>query len=459
MDDTHRPKYHYLPARGWMNDPNGLIQFEGKYHLFCQHNPEWPTSGKVLWGHAASDDLVRWSHLPHALFPDMPYDSDGVWSGCAVNDNGTPVLIYTGVHPEVQCIAIGDRDMLHFRKYEENPVIAAPPRDLEVTGFRDPYVWRNGNEWLMVIGSGIKDKGGAILLYRSDDLRKWEYLHPAFVGDSNDTGEMWECPNFIRISDRWVLFVAVNSRSIYFVGDFDDGRFVPVYRGETDLGGSLYAPQVFRDQSRRVVLFGWLWERQSPESQAAAGWAGVQSLPRVVTLSPTGHLDFAPVPEVDSLRDDLLFHSTMTDLKRGFSLELQTNTIEIAAEIEPQDFGVCQIAVLRSPDGCEETVVSCDLGARTLSIDTTKSSLDESAVRELRSVRMSDRDGRVSLRIFVDRSVVEAYANGTVLTARVYPRKADSTQVRISAGGVSCPVGSLDVWRIMDVSPTAATFP
>lgn len=194
--DPHRAQFHFQPPKYWMNDPNGLIHWKDEYHLFYQHNPESLAWTNMHWGHAVSKDLYHWEHLPVALAP-TPGGCDelGVWSGCAVDNDGEPTLMYTGVVPEVQCVAIGDAALRSFKKYPGNPVIARPPEGLDVAGFRDPCAWREGDGWRCVIGSGIQGQGGAVLLYRSSDLRKWEYLHPLLIGNKDENGAMWDCPD------------------------------------------------------------------------------------------------------------------------------------------------------------------------------------------------------------------------------------------------------------------------
>ncbi|MDE2994105.1 MAG: glycoside hydrolase family 32 protein, partial [Chloroflexota bacterium] len=131
MNDPHRPRYHFLPPSGWMNDPNGLIQWEGRYHLFYQYSPEFgdvPDSHRAAtlkhWGHAVSDDLVHWEHWPVALTPTPGGpDKDGCYSGCAVDNHGVPTLVYTGVFPQCACIATSDDGLVTWTKHPANPVV------------------------------------------------------------------------------------------------------------------------------------------------------------------------------------------------------------------------------------------------------------------------------------------------------------------------------------------------
>src|SRR5215472_7642889 len=133
--DPQRPRYHFMPAANWMNDPNGPLQWKGEYHLFYQYNPNGAFWGTMHWGHARSKDLVHWEHLPIALAPTPGGpDKGGVFSGSAFVNQGVPTLVYTGVDPEVQCLATS-ADIIHWTKFNANPVIAGPPPEHKVTGF------------------------------------------------------------------------------------------------------------------------------------------------------------------------------------------------------------------------------------------------------------------------------------------------------------------------------------
>ena len=453
--DLQRPLYHFLPLKNWMNDPNGLIQLNGEYHMFYQHNPFAAIWGNMTWGHAVSKDMLHWEHLPFALYPDKSYDKDGVFSGCAVNDNDEMTILYTGVKPEVQCLAFGGSDGRSFRKYEGNPVISAPPEEIDAIGFRDPYVWKHDGIWYMVVGSGIRGVGGTLPLYTSTDLKKWDYVHPILVGDKDETGVMWECPSIFKLGDKWVMVVSATppiSRTIYYVGTFEDLKFIPEYRGEIDLGGSLYAPQVFQDEKDRQILFGWLKERRAVESQVAAGWAGVMTLPRVLSLGSKNQLEFAVAEEVSRLRSEQVCHKSLSisDESPHILKVVQGDSLEILAEIALDTADAFGLKVRCSPDGEEETLIIYDRQTCELIVDGKHSSTDTSAINEVRSSPLNLAEGEpLKLHVFIDRSVLEIFANDrTCLTVRIYPSMYDSTGIGLFARGGTVNVLSLDVWRL-----------
>lgn len=292
-----------------MNDPNGLIQWHGRYHAFYQHNPNGPLWGDVHWGHAVSSDLVRWIHLPIALAPTPGGpDADGCWSGCAIDDNDIATLIYTGHRSgigEFPCLATStDDDLLTWQKYAENPIIADTPPGLDLVGFRDHSVWRQGDEWRMVIGSGIRHVGGAALLYVSSDLRRWRYLHPLCVGETASMGTMWECPDFFALGNHHVLLISqIPDDAVYaLIGVYDGERFTVETVQRLDAHSAFYAPQSFCNGAGDRILIGWLREQRPDDALIAAGWAGMLSLPRLLSLDDAGQVVQRPIPELARLR-------------------------------------------------------------------------------------------------------------------------------------------------------------
>jgi beta-fructofuranosidase len=428
-----------------MNDPNGLLFHRGAYHLFYQHNPSAAVWGDMHWGHAVSQDLITWRNLPIALAPTPGgYDKDGVFSGCAVVNGTEPTIIYTGTQPEVQAIATSSDPLLErWQKFEGNPVIAAPPTGLDVMGFRDPYVWREGSDWLMALGSGVKGKGGCVLLYHSLDLRQWKYLHPLVESSDPSLGTMWECPNFFPLGDRHVLLISPIPlrKSLWAVGRYTDRRFVPERWGSLDGGGHFYAPQAFLDGANRRVLFGWSWEGRSQAAQVKAGWAGAQSLPRVLTLREDGGLRQEPHPYCQRLTR---FGKSVRALPFSESLqaELRDSGIEgnagrLDAVVELGDAKEIGIGFYRSADGTEETQLRYSVKEGAVTLDRSRSSLSPEQDRTEFSAPLRLGKGEpLNATFYFDRSLVEIYLNEICcLTTRVYPSRADSLGIRFFGGG------------------------
>ena len=480
--DSHRPQYHFLPPAHWMNDPNGLIQWKGQYHLFYQHNPYSTGWGAMHWGHAASGDLVHWTDLPIALAPTPGGpDQDGCWSGCAVDNDGIPTLIYTGVHPQRPCLAASKDGLLTWDKYAGNPIIAGPPEGLEVVGMRDHRVWKEGDTWYQVVGSGIQGIGGAILLYRSPDLIHWHYIAPLLASDKGQvtgalreaqsarfavplsTGTMWECPDFFPLDGRHVLLISAHEDrplyTVYFVGTYADHRFTPQVVRKLDFGDiHFYAPQTLADDQRRRIMWGWIQEGRSYEALQAAGWAGVMSLPRILTMRSDGLLDVKPAPELEVLRRShrRFADAVLTPGSSGPLRDVRGDCLEITAEFEfdragdagtTQEFG---LTVRCSSDGAEQTRIVYDRAAQCLTVDREQSSLSPGVHRSVHTGPLELLPNEhLKLHVFLDRSVLELYANGRVcITSRIYPSRPDSLGVGLFARGGNTRLLSLDVWEM-----------
>ena len=463
--DWHRPTYHFLPSANWMNDPNGLIQWKGTYHLFYQYNPHGAFHATMHWGHAMSEDLMRWRHLPIALAPspDGP-DADGIFSGCAVDVDGVPTLLYTGVRGQAQlpCIATSeDDDLATWTKDPGNPVIASPPAELETTIFRDHTVWQEGDTWYQAIGSGVQEVGGTAVVYRSADFRNWDFVGSLVALDRVTEGvgagaTGWECPDFFALAGRHVLVVSMwDHRAIsvsYFVGTYRDNQFVPERQGLVEPGMTFYAPQSFTDDRGRRIMFGWLKEGRGVEAQIAAGWSGVMSLPRVLSILADGSLGTAPAPEVDTLRGTHISFAG-NQLADGQQLplgEIPGDALEIGISLRPDVSGTVTLEVLKSPDGGETTLVTYDAATQTLAVDTRASSRAEDITGDVSSLRYPGAMGRdVDLRVFVDHSVIEVFLNGEKsITARAYPTSADSTGVHLTADDGFTSLQRVDVWAM-----------
>ncbi|MEA2525042.1 MAG: beta-fructofuranosidase [Thermomicrobiales bacterium] len=471
--DPHRPQYHFTPPANWMNDPNGLIQWNGRYHLFYQHHPHGPLWAEMHWGHAVSDDLLHWQDLPVALAPTPDTcDRDGIFSGCTVDDGGTPTILYTGVDGPNQavCVATGDDALLRWTKDPANPVVPQGPPDLDLlrtadcTHFRDPSVWWEGDRWQMLVGSGIRGAGGTVLRYSSPDLRHWTFEGPLLIGDEHAhdpvwTGSMWECPQLFPLADRHVLMISVwhEGRTHYpaaMIGIYADGRFVPESAAVLD-AGSHYAPQTFLDDRGRRLLIGWLREQRSREAQALSGWNGVMSIPWVLSLGADRRLRYAPASELAALRhahqrvekqvlpadQDLLFP------------DLGGDVIELSAELAPEGANALGLVVRRTPDGTEETRIVYEPARCCIFVDRTRSSLDDRSDTTRHEAHLQLHAGEpLRLRVFLDRSVLELVANERlILSERIYPTREASQEVGIFASGGPARLLALDRWAMRSI--------
>jgi beta-fructofuranosidase len=328
FNDPRRPQYHLLPSHNWINDPNGPIYLNGKYHMFFQYNPEAAIWGNMSWNHAISDDMIHWHNYPVAfsMTPGGP-DEAGCFSGSTivheVGGKKRVYAIYTGVVrdkanetirneglKESQCLAWSDDPLLQRWTKREKPVIPAPPSGLRVVGFRDPSVWKQDGVYFMILGSGIEKVGGCALLYRSTDLIEWTFMHQLAAGAWNgkatsnpvDDGEMWECPEIFALDGQHLLIFSTERKVFWQSGVLDPQSMIFTQKksGLIDLG-AFYAPKSQLDAGGSRVLWGWLPERRSQDEMIKAGWSGMISLPRILNLDEDGDLKMTFLPSLQTL--------------------------------------------------------------------------------------------------------------------------------------------------------------
>lgn len=474
--DPMRMRYHLMAPAYWINDPCGLVEFKGEYHMFYQFNPYAPLWGHMHWGHARSRDLIHWEHLPIALAPSEPYDMHprgGIFTGCAMADGDELKVIYCGSTGEgsslcqVQCLAVS-RDGVHFIKDPENPVIGQPPPEGSAN-FRDPNIWRHNDWWYMVLGT-CQDERGKAVLYRSRDMKQWEYIGVMAASDGT-LGTMWECPDFFPLGDKYVLIFSPMGlgkvKGLYLVGDLDyeTGHFEWYSKGELDYGCEYYAPQTFEDSQGRRIMFGWLnaWEWmpcfQGFGPTVKNNWCGAVSLPRVLSLDQNGHLCCAPAQEVESLREEgfhwenFLLHpgeKMINGKAGGVSLE-----IVLLCDLKKTTARELGLVLRANEETGRQTVLRYFPATGELVFDRSKA--DACHAEESRCRCPADESGLVSLRVFVDSSCVEVYGNGgsVCMTNRIYPDEG-CTQTEIYAKDGEANIVSLDVWTLKSIEETAS---
>lgn len=319
-NEKFRPAYHFSPRYGWMNDPNGMVYHNGKYHLFYQYNPYGSVWGNMHWGHAISEDLKRWEHQPVAIAPDK---LGSIFSGSVVIDKDNTagfgenamIAIYTSAGEfQTQSIAYSLDDGQSFTKYEGNPVLS----DSDIVDFRDPKIFwhKPTNKWIMSLATSQ-----TISFYGSVNLKKWEKLSE-FGSNIGAHGGVWECPDLFPLSyngqTKWVLFVSINpgglnggSATQYFIGDFDGQIFkadqlpYPIW---LDYGKDNYAGVTWNGApDNRRVFIGWMSNWDYANQIPSLNFKSANTLPRELKLVNDGtHLVVSnpPVKEMLEMRYD-----------------------------------------------------------------------------------------------------------------------------------------------------------
>ncbi len=455
VNSQYRLKYHLMGEMGWINDPNGFVFFNGEYHLFYQHYPYDSVWGPMHWGHATSKDLITWEYQPIALAPDMPYDKDGCFSGSAIEKDGKLYLLYTGhvvnqlvkgnVVVQQQCVAVSD-DAIKFNKILENPVLQTVdiPEDSNKSDFRDPKVTKIGNEYFMVIGSNDGKGNGQVLLYTSHDLVKWSFRNVLAKSDGN-LGANWECPDLFPLQNKFILIISpqevdpkkyLNSNtSLCLVGDFNSisGTFHKQQEVRMDYGFDFYAPQSMEDELGRRIIIGWMntWGNENPTQTHKHGWAGSMTLPREMIIK-NDKLLFKPVKEIEHYRHNE-YTMEFTDIQEEVTLPISGESYELILDIEPGGADEVGLKVRVGDD--EETLLYYIPSEETFLFDRNKSGIGPKGIAHA-NVKMNK--GRLSLRIFVDRSSVEVFIGDgeVVMTGQIFP-SSDSTGIALFSKGTA----------------------
>ncbi len=462
QDEPYRPQFHFSPETGWMNDPNGMVYYDGEYHLFYQYTPKEINYPRPKhWGHAVSDDLVYWEHLPLALSPDSLGE---IWSGSAVVDWENTSGLQTG--KEAVLVAIFthfDEGLQHqslaysndrgrtWTKYSHNPVIPNPG----LGDFRDPKVfWHQDTRgWVMVLAAADR-----VMIYTSPNLIDWQFASHFGEFDGAHSG-VWECPDLFPLyrdgdpkEEQWVLLVSVGSGAPnggsgtqYFIGDFDGEIFTNHSPARSvnwiDYGLDNYAGVTFSDVPKadgRRIFVGWMSNWSYAYKVPTNPWRGSMTLPRELKLvtNQTGipQLVSSPIQELEKLRLKHTWSINYEEGSLGDTLalpgyeaviqELGDQTLEITAEIDP---GTANQFGFRIKNKIEnEVLVGYDVKADMLFVDRRSSGIvdfDSSFAHHIHSAPLKLESNIIQMHIFIDSSSVEVFANGgkVVITAQIFP--------------------------------------
>lgn len=478
--EKYRPQFHFTPEKNWMNDPNGMVYYAGEYHLFYQFHPGGLKWGPMHWGHAVSEDMIHWEHLPIAFEPD---ELGMIFSGSAVVDwndssglfNGEVGLVAIFTHSnegvQTQSIAYSKDKGRSWEKYNGNPVIHNPG----LKDFRDPKVfWHDEtNKWIMVLAAGQK-----VVFYTSPNLINWKYVSDFGLNDGAHGG-VWECPDLFKLpvdgdedNMKWVLQVDIGDGAIaggsgaqYFIGDFDGENFKNDRAAEDtlwlDFGKDYYAAQSFSDipkEDGRRIWLAWMSNWKYANEVPTTPWRSAMSVPREVQLK-TGKDDKIkllqnPIDEIKSIRKGKkMFENEIVLPQTNLLSDLKADVFEVLVDFESINAAEVGFKFRKSntPGMVEETIVGFDVEKKVLFINRDQSGeIDFSEhFKGKHFTPITDYDGKLKLRILVDVSSIEVFINDgeNVITDLIFPNT-DSKDLELYVREGEAKVASLEFYEL-----------
>lgn len=498
--DTQRPKYHAMPPANWTNEPHGLVLVNGTYHMFYQRTPNGSFKTQMHWGHMSSTDLINWTNTKDALWPELNwsatsgYDEKGIWSGDVIMNGGVAHAFYTCVNnsgslfnPGIGHATSSDGGLKTWTK--TNPVV-----DKQFVGdFRDPYIFKDGTTWVMLIGAkaagSAQGFGGSLDCYTSSDLINWTHKTNfcTVPYDQMDPGsELWEMPVFEPLGNGKYVLIAnpiggvgqgkygsKPVRGTYWIGTYTNGQFTPDLNNgnykpkNLDLVLGHLSPTVERTAAGQLVGIGIVDERRSGQAQKDAGWCHLFSLPRVYSLlADNKTLGQAPAPQTTGLRIGSPQTLTNINVNGTYAVPVTNGAgVEIMASLNPATTATRYgINIRKSADGTEITRIYYEAGK--IIVDKTQSSLsntvdweDKVKIEDVYDVAAFGKPE--SFHVFIDNSIIDVFINEkAAFSARIYPTKIDAKGVELFSEGATTNFTSVSAWStgIQNIAVTGVTL-
>ena len=427
VDNSLKPTFHCSPLIGWMNDPNGFSEFNGKFHLFYQYYPYDSVWGSMHWDHQTTTDFVKWNHERVALAPDQEYDKDGCFSGTAITEGDTHYLVYTSVIPgaQNQAVAYSKDGVVYSKNPGQNPILTGKdlPDGFSNADFRDPSIFKKDDTYYLLAGNADSSGNKQIICFSSKSITEgWKYLGVTY--SRRDVGGIFECPDYVTVGDKEVLISSPqriaradeyeyqnNDASVYKVGTFNprNGRFY--YQGsdrleEFDKGFSFYAPQTMKTSDGRSILTAWMKSWGESNITKSDGWAGSAVLPRELSVKDN-HVYQAPIKELSNYftstvnKDFLAIENNSVDMD-----EMQGRTSSITFEMDVKDASTAGIEVFKN--GMESTKIYYDTNEGVIVFDRSRCG---SLLDGTRKAKVAPIDGKIKLQIILDVSSCEVFIN------------------------------------------------
>lgn len=452
--DPARPGYHFVVPEGIAApfDPNGAIYWKGRYHLFYIFQDRRSGKKKDHWGHVSSTDLFHWHHHPTGLL-------DGMYSGnCFINGDGVPTICYHQVG-QGNAIAVAlDDDLNEWKKLDSNPITPKTVEGDEHHGkYRswDPFGWLEGDTYYAIFGG--KRPGVAKAPALSGE---WQYVGDLFAHgvDGVPLDEDVSCAELFKLGGKDVLLCISHTMGCrYYLGEWKDEQFYPeVHRQMSWVDNMFFAPESLEDNQGRRIMWAWLMDYREFGMRWDRGWSGTMSLPRVLSLGADGEMQMDVAEEIEALRYDAFsMHDVTVQSDADYVVEgVGGNSLELYIEMESSGASEFGVKVCVSPDGEEQTLVSYDVAQGTLKINAEKSGPEDKAKSIEAGPFVLAKGERLKLRVFVDKSVIEVFANGRqAVMRRIYPANPDSLGVCLFSVGASAQLRGLKSWKISPSNP------
>jgi len=494
LDDPYRPRWHFVDPEdnGVPGDPNGCFYANGRYHLMYLYDR---AGSSFCWGHVSSVDLIHWRHCPDAI--GVGEGDSGCFSGGAfLDDDGTAYLTYW----ELGALGVGAAKSAapydHWTKFENNPII--PSTEFGITeietpegwlryGSADPSnIWKKDGKYYVLTGNlcllnkygraedAPEDmKGDRLYLFESSDLKDWSYKGVFYQrrNEWTDVSEDNMCPSFLPLPSspdggapsgkHLLLFISHNKGCQYYVGTYDEenDRFIPENHGRmTWIDNTYFAPEALVDGKGRQIMWAWLLDNR--DNEIANGWNGVYGLPRTLWLGEDGRLRMKPVPELENLRiNEKTFENVEVASNGRRALEgFPGDSFELEITLEPEELAKVErfgLVVREDVESGEKTTIYYDATSRQLAFDSRESGKQGRPTLESAPLDLN-RDEGLTLRVFVDQTVVEVYANDKqAICRRVYPTSPEKAQgvALWNDGKTSINVGAIRAWETAPSNP------
>lgn len=451
LRDPARPGYHFAVPEGCCMpfDPNGAIYWKGRYHLFYIFQDDRGHN----WGHVSSTDLFHWRFHPTGLV-------SGMFSGnCFLNKEGRPTMCYHQVGQGNALAVAVDDELNEWHKLESNPITPkTEPGDPHHGKYRswDPYGWLEGDSYYAIFG------GEHPAIVKSPRLEgPWKYVGDLMANgvEGVSINEDVSCADFFQLgSQRMLLCISHRLGCRYYLGEWKNEQFHPTVHAQMSWNDNLFfAPESLLDDKGRRIMWAWVFDGPAFGVHTDYGWSGTMSLPRVLTLADDGTLRMNPPEEIERLRYNGKQQTGFTvPADSDLAVEgVAGNSLELCLEMNARDAQQYGVKVRCSPGGEEQTLIYYDAAEKKLKIDTTKSGLANSP-KSVEAGPLELKPGEpLKLRIFLDKSVVEVFANDgrQAVVRRIYPSRPDSVGIQLFSQGGPAQVRAFRSWEMMPSNP------